>query len=380
MTGVLPVEGVIRPYDWGSTTAIQSLLGLEPDGRPAAELWFGDHPGDPSPTDDTTLDKIVAADPVGVLGEPSLQRFGTHLPFLIKVLAADRALSLQVHPNLEQARVGFAAEEAAGVPLEAPERNYVDPNHKPELLCAITPFDAVCGFRPIHETVALLDDLGMPELDFVVDALRGPDGLRAAFTAILTHPETGALADAVAARAVTHDALVATAIAAHDFPGDVGVVLSLLLNYVRLEPGQAIYLGAGNVHVYLRGTGVEIMASSDNVLRCGLTRKHIDVSELMRVTEFKELPDPLWPATGTDTVRRFLVPVPDFALTRMVIDGPALLGPSGPQLVLCTEGQVRVADVDVPPGHAALVPARSAGSADRTVTGSGTVFVATTGD
>lgn len=377
MTSVLAVEGVIRPYDWGSTTVIQSLLGVEPDGRPAAELWFGDHHGDPSPAGDTTLDKIVAADPIGVLGESSVRRFGAHLPFLIKILAAERALSLQVHPNLDQARAGFAAEEAAGVPLDAPERNYVDPNHKPELLCAITPFDAVCGFRPIHDTLAVLDDLAMPELDFVADALRGPDGLRAAFTAILTHPEPEVLADAVAQRAATHDALVAAAIAAHDFPGDVGAVLTLLLNYVRLEAGQAIYLGAGNVHVYLRGIGVEIMASSDNVLRCGLTRKHIDVRELMRVTDFVELPDPLWPSTGTATERRFAVPVPDFALTRLSLEGSARPAATGAQLVLCTAGHVRVADVDVPPGHAALVPA---GSPDGTITGSGTVFVATTGE
>jgi mannose-6-phosphate isomerase len=376
VSAVLPVEGVIRPYDWGSTTVIQALLGLEPDGRPAAELWFGAHPGSPSPAGASTLDRVVAADPVAILGEACVQRFGPRLPFLLKYLAADRALSMQVHPNLAQARGGFAAEQAAGIPLGARERNYADPNHKPELLCALTPFDALCGFRPVAQTLALLDILALPELDFVAAALRGPDGLRAAFTAILTHAEPAALADAVAARAPTHDALLPAAIAAHDFPGDVGVVLTLLLNHVRLEPGQAAYLGAGNVHAYLRGTGVEIMASSDNVLRCGLTPKHIDVDELVRITEFVELADPVWPSTGSEIERHFAVPVPDFALTRLVLDGSSRLTAPGPQLLLCTAGRIRVGDVDVAPGHAALVPARSV---DATVTGSGTVFVATTG-
>jgi mannose-6-phosphate isomerase len=375
MTDVLPVEGVIRPYDWGSTSFIQSMLGVEPDGRPAAELWFGDHPGDPSPAGDATLDRLVAANPVALLGERAVEQFGPRLPFLMKVLAADRALSLQVHPNLDQARAGFAAEEAAGVPRDARERNYSDPNHKPELLCALTPFDAVCGFRPVAETITLLDELAIGELDFVADALRGPDGLRAAFTAILTHPEPEVLSDAVAERTATHDALLPAAIAAHDFPGDIGVVLTLLLNHVRLEPGEAVYLGAGNVHAYLRGSGVEIMANSDNVLRCGLTPKHIDVPELLRITDFAELPDPVWPSTG-GADRHYSVPVPDFALTRLVVDDRSEVAADGPQLVLCTEGAVQVADVAVPPGHGALVPAALSGAP---VTGAGTVFVATTG-
>jgi mannose-6-phosphate isomerase len=376
MTDVLPVDGVIRPYDWGSTSFIQSMLGVEPDGRPAAELWFGDHPGDPSPVGDTTLDRIVAANPSALLGERSLDQFGPHLPFLVKVLAADRALSLQVHPDLDQARAGFAAEEAAGVARDARERNYSDANHKPELLCALTQFDAVCGFRPVAETTALLDELAIGELDFVADALRGPGGLRAAFTAILTHPDPEALSDAVAARTATHDALLPAAIAAHDFPGDIGVVLTLLLNHVRLQPGEAVYLGAGNVHAYLRGSGVEIMANSDNVLRCGLTPKHIDVPELLRITDFVELPDPVWASTGSAADRHFSVPVSDFALTRLVVDDRREVAADGPQLVLCTAGAVRVAEVDVLPGHGALVPAALSGA---TVTGNGTAFVATTG-
>ena len=370
---VLSLDGVPRRYEWGSRTAIPQLLGVEPDGRPTAELWFGAHPHDPSPADGASLDQLVAADPEAMLGASVADRFGGRLPYLLKVLAADRALSIQVHPNLDQARAGYAREESAGVAEDAPERNYKDANHKPELLCALTPFDALCGFRPVDATAELLDELALPELGFLVDLLSGDDPLRAAFTGTLEHPDIGPVAAALANRVIDAGAgpLYATRLAAEDAPGDVGVVLTLLLNYVRLEPGEAIYLGAGNVHAYLRGTGVEIMASSDNVLRCGLTPKHIDVPELLRITDFTPLDEPLWPAVGG----RFDVPVPDFALTHLDIDEATGLHDDGPCIVLCTGGSVTVADLPVAPGHAAFVPAGEPVS----ISGAGEVFVASVG-
>ena len=245
MGPLLALDGVVRDYAWGSTTAIQALLGLEPDGRPAAELWLGAHPDDPARVaeHDTTLDRIITADPTGTLGPAVVERFEGRLPFLLKVLAADKALSLQVHPTIEQARLGYAAEEANGVPLDAPERNYRDTNHKPELLCALTPFDALCGFRPVADTLRLLDVLDVPALAMVRDLLAaGADGspgsggvaagggLRAAFTHLLTLPDPAPLVAAVVAAADGLDgewAGVARAVAltAGDFPGDVGVVL-----------------------------------------------------------------------------------------------------------------------------------------------------------
>ncbi|HKC29826.1 MAG TPA: mannose-6-phosphate isomerase, class I, partial [Jatrophihabitans sp.] len=285
---VFALDGVLRRYNWGSPTAIPRLLGMEPDGRPVAELWFGAHPDDPAfaPAHGSTLDQLIAAEPQRLLGAEVVERFGPRLPYLLKVLAADKALSIQVHPNREQAREGFAREDAAGIPRDAPERNYRDDNHKPELLCALTPFDALCGFRPVAETQQLLASLDVAELAFVADALRGPDPLRAAFTALLTHPDPAPIVAAVRARVAdaTDGPAYAARLAAQDAPDDVGVALTLLLNYVRLEPGEAIFLGAGNVHAYLRGTGVEIMANSDNVLRCGLTSKHVDVPELLKIT------------------------------------------------------------------------------------------------
>jgi mannose-6-phosphate isomerase len=212
-------------------------------------------------------------------------------------------------------------------------------------------------------------------LAFLADLLRGPDALRTAFTTLLTHPQPAPIVAALARRAAAAHAesgpLFAARLAAEDFPGDVGVVLSLLLNHVRLEPGEAIYLGAGNVHAYLRGSGVEIMANSDNVLRCGLTPKHIDVQELLKITEFAELGDPRWPAAGG----HFDVPVPDFSLTRLELDEPTGLHDSGPCIVLCTEGAATVADVPTEPGHAAFVPAGAA----TTIAGTGLVFIASVG-
>jgi mannose-6-phosphate isomerase len=385
---VFALDGVMRDYAWGSTTVIQQLLGRKPDGRPAAELWFGAHPDDPAPVPSlgTTLDKVIEADLDGVLGSHVVEQFGPRLPFLLKVLAANKALSIQVHPNLEQARAGFAAEDAAGIAREAPERNYRDTNHKPELLCALTPFDALCGFRPVGDTLRLLDALAVPALDDVRRVLMDEGGLRAAFTQLLTMPDPADLVATVVAAAAGLTAewagvARAVTLAGSDFPGDVGAVLALLLNAVRLQPGEAIYLGAGNVHAYLRGTGVEIMANSDNVLRCGLTPKHVDVEELLKITDFRELAEPRWPATGDDSGAEFNVPVPDFALSSTDIAANEVWRRqlAGPSIVLCNAGSVRVeaggGAVVLAPGHAAFVLAEQR----FTASGSGHVFVATTG-
>jgi mannose-6-phosphate isomerase len=371
---VIALDGVIRPYAWGSTSAIQNLLGLPVDGSPAAELWFGAHPDDPSPVPvhGAALDEVIAADPAAALGPDVVAQFGAHLPYLLKVLAAGTPLSLQVHPDLEQARAGFAAEEAAGVPPDAPERNYHDPNHKPELLCALTEFEALCGFRPLPQTLAVLDELGLPELAFLGSALRGADPLRSVVTALLTGAEHGAAIDAVSRRATADGPLRPAYLAAQHFPGDVGILVTLLLNHVRVAPGEAIYLGAGNVHSYLSGTGVEIMASSDNVLRCGLTRKHVAVSEVLAITDFRELAE----ARVRAEAGEFRVPVPDFRLGLVEVSGAVSIAQAGPRIVLCTVGAVSVADVPLTPGHAAFVPATAASVE---VTGAGQIFVGAVG-
>ncbi len=395
MPGTLPLialHGVIRRYAWGSATAIPGLLGIEPTGEPAAELWLGAHRDDPAraPDHEATLDELIARDPVGLLGPDVVERFGPHLPFLLKVLAPAAALSMQVHPDLAQARAGFAAEEARGVPREASERNYKDANHKPELLCALTEFDTLCGFRPVDQTLRLINALDVAELAPYGELLARPDGLRAAFTRLLEldRPGRAALCEPViqacrrmaAARGAWSREAAFAVLAAADAPGDIGVVLTLLLNAVHLEPGEAIFLGAGNVHAYLRGVGVELMANSDNVLRCGLTPKHVDVPELLRITDFAPLPEPRCPSRpGVAGERAFQTPVPDLALGLVAVDGPVEITAAGPQILLCTDGSAEVTSgagyVVLSRGHAVFV---AAGQPCK-VAGKGTLFRATTG-
>ena len=388
---VFALEGVARHYAWGSRTAIANLLGIAADGAPVAELWFGAHPDAPAgvPGLAVPLDALIRSAPEALLGRSVVEHYGPHLPFLLKVLAADSALSLQVHPTLAQARAGYDAEDARAIPRDAPERNYRDRNHKPELLCALTPFDALCGFRPVADTLRLLDALERAELAPLRTLLGGPDGLRVAFTALLSHPDPTRLVAAVvgglgplAAHPEWAGAARAVAIAAGDFPGDIGVVLALLCNAVRLEPGEALYLDAGTVHAYLRGTGVELMATSDNVLRCGLTAKHVDVPELLRITEFVPLQEPRCPAEDTGSGPGFTTPAPDFALSIVELDarqGPRAVTGTGPFMVLNTNGAVEVEAlatvVPLTPGRAAFVVARQA----FTLRGTGQVFLATVG-
>jgi mannose-6-phosphate isomerase len=379
-----PLTGVVRDYAWGSLTAIPDLLGEPASDRPAAELWFGAHADDSAfvTGTSTTLLEVIDADPQHLLGAVTIDRFGAQLPFLLKILAAEHALSIQVHPTLDQARAGFADEDARGIARDATTRNYRDPNHKPELLCALTEFDALCGFRPIADTLRLLAALDLSVLGPITAQLGGLDGLRAAFVAVLALPGP-VVAEVVAASAgLTGEWAglgAAIARAAQDYPGDVGLVLMLLLNFVRLQPGEAIFLGAGNVHAYLHGLGVEIMASSDNVLRCGLTPKHVDVEELLRITDFAPLADPRCPV-GPGRAG-FDIPVPDFAMASLVLAqaGPCRLASDQPQILLCTAGSARVAtgaeEVRLTRGRAVYVSPH----AQVRVDGDATLFVATVG-
>lgn len=399
LPAVIALDGVARGYAWGSPTAIPQLCGVEPDGRPVAELWFGAHPAGPSPALDATLDKLIAADPAAALGTATVERFGAQLPFLVKLLAVEHALSIQVHPNRAQAEAGYAAEDEAGMALDDPTRNYRDRNHKPELLCALSDFEAFCGFRPVAETLQLIDVLALAALEPVRELLGGREPLRESFGYLLALSDPVPLVTALTARATmlaeTGSPWASTAraltLAAADFPGDVGVALALLLNHVTLRPGEAIYLGPGVVHSYLRGLGLEVMANSDNVLRCGLTPKHVDVAELSAVTDFTECPDPRCPADAAPHGIHFEVPMADFALDTADLDayrkpgrpeGSCALGDVGkPYLVLCLAGRAEIevmgATAALTPGRAAFVPARQ--TAFR-VRGSGRCAAVTVGD
>jgi mannose-6-phosphate isomerase len=400
MTGMNLLTNTVRPYAWGSTTAIPDLLGTEPTGEPQAELWMGAHPGAPSRIDrgagPVPLDAVIDADPDTELGEAAVKRFGPRLPFLLKVLAAAAPLSVQVHPDLAQAKAGYADEEARGIPLDAPHRTYKDANHKPEMLVALSPFEGLCGFRRPTEAAALIDALGVGALAPYADILRAhPEdrALREVLAAVLG-ADPAAIADTVHAAAEAAARLAATpgtphaaayaayAQAARDFPGDPGVIAAMLLNHVTLQPGEALYLGAGVPHAYLDGLGVEIMANSDNVLRCGLTPKHVDVPELLRVVRL-EAADPavLRPEAAPDGEEVYAAPIDEFRLSRYVLApgaDPRVLDQDTPQILLCTAGRARLRGQDgttltLDRGRSCWIPA-----GERTeLAGDGTVFRAT---
>ncbi|MEV4949882.1 mannose-6-phosphate isomerase, class I [Streptomyces sp. NPDC053755] len=373
----------VRPYAWGSTTAIPELLGTTPTGEPQAEMWMGAHPGAPSRTPRGPLNEVIDADPVRELGARTVEKFGPRLPFLFKVLAAGAPLSLQVHPDLAQAEAGFAAEQAAGIPVDSPRRNYKDPNHKPELICALTPFTGLCGFRAPTEAADALAALGVDSLKPYVDLLHAhPEeaALREVLTALLTADReemahTVAEATAAADRLGGDHAPYATL--AHHFPSDPGVIAAMLLNPVRLQPGEAMYLGAGVPHAYLDGLGVEIMANSDNVLRCGLTPKHVDVPELLRVVRFEPVdPTLLRPEASESGEEVYDAPVDEFRLSRYVrAEGavPTDVTAATPQILLAVAGRPRVGELPLAAGESVFVPAGESIE----LSGAGTVFRAT---
>ncbi|MFI9584172.1 mannose-6-phosphate isomerase, class I [Streptomyces sp. NPDC052236] len=390
------LSNTVRPYAWGSTTAIPELLGVAPTGEPQAEMWMGAHPGAPSrvtrDTDDALggdqpLSALIATDPVRELGHATVEQFGPRLPFLFKILAAGAPLSLQVHPNLAQAKEGYAAEESAGIPIDAPHRNYKDANHKPELICALTPFDGLCGFRRPVEAAELLAGLDVDSLKPYVDLLHAqPEeaALREVLTAVLTADPAemaATVADATAAAERLGGHYAPYAAVAQHYPGDPGVIAAMLLNHVRLQPGEGMFLGAGVPHAYLNGLGVEIMANSDNVLRCGLTPKHVDVPELLRIVRF-EATDPgvLRPEASPSGEEVYDTPIEEFRLSRYVLApgaAPRDLTAPTPQILLCTAGSVRAGELTLAPGESVFVPAQEKAEISAPDTAPGTVFRAT---
>jgi mannose-6-phosphate isomerase len=384
---VYELENALRDYAWGSRTAIAGLLGRPGSGGPEAELWIGAHPGAPSKArrpdgSEAPLDALISSDPEHFLGSESVAEFGPRLPFLTKLLAAAQPLSLQVHPSIEQAKEGFARENAAGIAQDAANRNYRDDNHKPEMILALTPFESLCGFRapaatrqillhvagcfdPVEGDVPallneLLDDLGSPNEGV---------GLRNAFERLINGGEKVSEATAMVAAALAsgaplapYQAELSTVVSLNEqYPGDPGVLISLLLNRISLAPGEAVYLPEGKVHAYLSGLGVEVMASSDNVLRGGLTPKFIDVPELLRTVDFTSVAVPMltpeFSALGQELYRP---PFREFQLQRIELApgaAPVPIAQSGAAVVLVVSGAVYL---DCPKGDLKLARGGSA--------------------
>ncbi len=381
--------GTIQPYAWGSTTFIPRLLGTRPTGEPQAELWLGAHPSAPSLVSDRPLDELVREDPIGTVGAPSEGEFGPRLPYLLKVLSASKPLSLQAHPSRTQAEEGFAREEEAGIASDSLNRTYRDDWPKPEALCVLDEAEVLCGFREPYETYELFRQLGVaPALDLVSPLQGGSaERLEEVFGRILRLTESerhvvGAVA-AAAAQVTSDGELGIFAQTARElgepYPDDPGVLAALLMNRVTLQQNEAIFLPAGNLHAYLRGNGMEIMANSDNVLRGGLTSKHIDVEELLTVLDFTPGFPGLVPCVeGPAGVWAYQTPAPEFALWRLEVAREVIKVPrvDGGRVLLVTAGTVTVtAEADqlvLSRGQSAFVTAGE----DARIDGAGIVFVA----
>ena len=355
------LDGARQSYDWGSTTAIPEMLGLESDGAPWAEQWYGAHPAGPTRlADGRSLAALLASDPGRLLGEDVVRRFGPQLPFLLKVIAPDRALSLQVHPSLDQAVRGFERENTAGLAPDSPVRNFKDPNHKPEMVLALTRFEAVAGFRAPRRAAEVLGGLDSPLARRMRRTLRlNPTrfGIRQAFTELVstdTRPQAAEMAELVAeisrrlaeGRSPSRRVDANVVEMARAFPHDPGIAAALLLNPVTLRRGEALFVPAGSVHAYISGLGVEVMASSDNVLRAGLTTKHVDVPAMLACVDYVAAP-PVRPAPEylSRATRAYYAPVDDFELLVTTVvpqDGRVPVPGRGPRILLGLEGTTTV--------------------------------------
>lgn len=357
------LKNSIQEYAWGSRTAIPGLLGQSvPADKPQAELWMGAHPKGPSQVLSDglwrSLPEVIQKSPEETLGKEVAARFSNQLPFLFKVLAAAKPLSIQAHPNKEQAGQGFARENELGIPLDEPHRNYRDDNHKPEIICALTPFWALNSFRRIGETLRLLEEARVPGLAEIVSSLRShPNraGLKKFFNYLMTMDsgkQRKIVEQAVnSAEKRTNEEPVWTWMIKlnEEYPGDMGVLSPIFLNLVRLEPQQAMYLPAGELHGYLEGVGIELMANSDNVLRGGLTPKHIDVQELLAVLNFTDGDlNILGPENLAFGEAIYSTEAEEFVLSVMRINKESPFSSArdrSVEMMICTEGNVSVTDL-----------------------------------
>jgi len=391
------LKNTIQEYVWGSTSAIPEFLGLKnPERKPQAELWMGAHPKAPSKVQHNgqwvSLQELIAKHPVDFLGNRVAQTFNNRLPYLFKVLAAAKPLSIQAHPDLHQAREGFHRENAQKIPLDAPNRNYRDENHKPECICALTRFWALSRFRKSSEIFSYFQKLNLRQLEVELVALKKrptSHGLREFYTFLMT-------LDKKRQTRIVDEALKKTRSLksedpayrwifrlADDYPDDIGVLSPLLLNLICLEPGQAIFLDAGELHAYLEGMGIELMANSDNVLRGGLTSKHVDVPELLRVLNFKNQDITLLkPGKSMMHEQLYSSPAKEFVLSVISLNkSDTYQSPEfrSVEILICTRGAVTIFDprdqseTQLPQGASAIIPAAVQGYS---IKGEGTCYKA----
>ena len=370
------MHNVIQDYAWGSTTSINQLFGTaNPENKPQAEIWMGAHANGCSQIEvdgkQTLLSDVIEADKETMIGAETAGTFG-ELPYLFKVLAAANALSIQVHPSKAQAEAGFAKEEEQGIPRTAGNRNYKDPNHKPELVYALTPYQAMNGFREFAEIVANFRALEIAEIRLLVDALEAnlnESGLETFFESMLSLE--GEIKDTCVAKLLAYaevnqaDELFGLILElAEQYPGDIGLFAPLMLNTLTLQPGEAMFLYACTPHAYLKGTGLEIMANSDNVLRAGLTPKYMDVPELVSCTTCQPIPfDSLLMAPQVENgAEHYPIPVPDFKFSvYQQVDGQELVTNSA-EILFAVDAPLTVSHPDgetvtINKGESVFIPA-----------------------
>jgi mannose-6-phosphate isomerase len=379
---IYKLENTIQEYAWGSPVLIPEFLGREnPGKKPWAELWMGAHPSAPSRWQGIPLDTLIAGDPAAFLGGETVQAFGPQLPFLLKLLAAATPLSIQCHPSARQAREGFERENRGGVPLDAKNRNYKDENHKPEIILALTPFSALRGLRPLGETIRFFSALPAPDLRAAAAALeknQDDAGIKTFLRTLLSASREKARGWIQAIK--SENALPADSSSAETraflrladfYPEDAGCLAPFYLNLINLEPGEALFLGPGEMHAYLEGLGVELMANSDNVLRAGLTPKHIDTEELLCLLDCKaakaeilhpralkrgSLCENEYPRRADEFTLSVLTPEPSAAAR-----GEAVIETAGPEILFCGGGNALLESGDgvcaLGKGESVFVPA-----------------------
>jgi mannose-6-phosphate isomerase len=357
------LKNPIQTYAWGSMTFIPELLGRRPvpSKKPQAELWMGVHPKAPSKVlydgEWMSLPEFVRKDPQGVLGESTAKKFSNELPFLFKVLAATKPLSIQAHPSRDQAQAGFARENEMKIPLDASHRNYRDVNHKPELICALTPFWLLNGFRKIDDLIALTERIGAPALRDMVRSLQGrheAEDLKVFLTTLMTmnrDTQTRLVSEVmhcIEQNSGTDTALQWVLRLNQEYPGDMGVLSPLFMNIVRLRPGQGMYTPSGRLHTYLEGAGIELMANSDNVLRGGLTAKNMAIPELLRILDFTHNEvDILRPKRSEKGEDIYHTPAKEFVLSLISVEGDSPFESASNrsvEIMICLEGDAQISD------------------------------------
>ncbi len=351
------MQNQIQKYEWGSSDYIANLLQVEKnDDSPWAELWMSAHDKAPSylPDVDQNLDKAIAKNPKEFLGDKVASQYNHKLPYLFKILSAKKPLSIQAHPNLEEAQRGFAHENQLGIHLTDFIRNYKDDNHKPELICALTEFHAMCGFRPAKEIIEFITQLNiLPFLDNFTEFVEepNPENWKILFSELLTAPvekKQQIIEKTVKNFHLLSDDFIRSWISKLliEHPNDIGVISPLFLNTFVLQPGQAIFLEAGVLHAYLSGTGVEIMANSDNVLRGGLTSKNIDVNELTNVLKWDMKKADIQAYDSNQEIINYQVPINEFCLKRINLAGKSTFNNGNPTMLLVINGEIEVTTAD----------------------------------